>query len=120
MKTMHGGLVTEYEDHVRASASTLEPVVTGFFDPKARAAGDPDPEPVTVMVDDASKSFEENTLHPELHFGRFELWPRLIAALDVLANNMCTDDPAHAQWLQRRSVSAHRLSLQDGILELSL
>lgn len=61
----------------------------GFFDAGARDAGEIIPDEGKVCAADASAlPLAANRLHPELQFGRFDLWPSLVRALEALAREL--------------------------------
>ena len=64
------------------------PMRTGFFDAAARAEGQLTPDEATVHVRDANALCASDTVHPQLDFGRFRLWPKLTAALRNLAGEL--------------------------------
>ena len=71
---------------------------TGFFDAAARAAGETTPDEATVSAANASlDSAFVNRLHTALGFGRFDLWPRLSQALQILQRVHATSSDIE-QW----------------------
>ena len=70
---------------VNSSIAPRSNFTTGFFDPASRAAGETIPDEVTVSaIDIATDASFTNSLHPQLSFGRFDLWPKLTQAIALL------------------------------------
>ena len=64
-------------------------VTTGFYSAASRAAGQLTPDDAVVYAVDATRLPQlQNTLHPKLDFGCFDLWPSLTGALHELAREI--------------------------------